>query len=126
VLAEHLAQSLGLRTRARPPISDSVSFLLHELSTAPELWVQKGYLCRVATRDGASFVDDGVLPLAHFLDATDDDAVAASVEVNERGAIVPMLYVRRNGELSEHAFESHPLHDYESDTYRREISPLVR
>jgi thioredoxin reductase len=126
VLAEHLAESLGVRTRARPPISDSVSFLLRELSTAPELWVQKGYLCRVATRDGAGFVDDGVLPLAHFLDATDDDAVAASVEVDERGSIVPMIYVRRRGELSEHSFESHPLHDYESDMYRREISPLVR
>jgi thioredoxin reductase len=125
VLAEHLAQALGVRTRARLAISDTVSFLLRELSTAPELWVQKGYLCRVATREGAGFVDDGVLPLSHFLDGTDGDAVAASVEVNERGAIVPMLYVRRNGELSEHAFESHPLHDYETDTYRREISPLV-
>jgi thioredoxin reductase len=126
VLAEHLAQLLGLRTRARPPIPDSESFLLHELTTAPELWVQKGYLCRVATRDGAGFVDDGVLPLAHFLDATDDDAVAASVEVDERGAIAPVIYVRRDGEVSEHAFESHPLHDYESDRYRREISPILR
>jgi thioredoxin reductase len=126
VLAEHLAQSLGVRTPARRPISDAVSFLLHELSTAPELWVQKGYLCRVAARAGAGFVDDGVLPLAHFLDTTDGDAVAASVEVNERGAIVPMIYVRRRGEIIEHAFESHPLHNYEADTYRREITALVR
>jgi hypothetical protein len=77
-------------------------------------------------RDGAGFVDDGVLPLAYFLDATGDDAVAASVEVDERGAIAPVIYVRRDGEVSEHAFESHPLHDYESDRYRREISPILR
>jgi thioredoxin reductase len=126
VLAEHLAQSLGVRTRTSALIPDIVSFLLRELSTAPELWVQKGYLCRVATRNGAGFVDDGVQPLAHFLDTIDDDAVAATVEVNELGAIVPMIYVRRRGEISEHALESHPLHDYEADTYRREISPLVR
>ena len=126
VLAEHVAESLGVRARPRVPIPEAVSFLLRELSTAPELWVQKGYLCRVATRDGAGFVDVGVLPLAHFLDATHDDAVAASVEVDERGTIVPMIYVRRSGEVSEHAFESHPLHDYESDTYRGEISALLR
>lgn len=109
-----------------PPISDGVSFLLRELSSAPELWVQKGYLCRVVARDGVGFVDDGVLPLAHFLDGTDGDAVAASVEVNERGAIVPMIYVRQGGEIREHAFESHPLHDYQADPYRRELARLVR
>jgi hypothetical protein len=66
-----------------------------------------------------------VLPLAHFLDATEGDAVAASIEVDERGAIVPMIYVRRKGEITEHSFESHPLHNYEADSYRREITPLV-
>ena len=108
-----------MRARARPAIADGTAFLLRELSTAPELWVQKGYLCRVVTRNGDGFVDDGVLPLAHFLDGT-DDAVAASVEVDESGAIIPMIYVRVKGEIREHAFESHPLHDYESDTYRHE------
>jgi hypothetical protein len=88
--------------------------------------VQKGYLCRVVTRDGPGFDDDGVLPLAHFLDGTDGDAVAASVEVDERGAIVPMIYLRRRGEITEHPFESHPLHDYEAERYRSELEPLLR
>lgn len=61
---------------------------------------------------------------SHLLDGT-DDAVAASVEVEESGAIMPMIYVRERGEIREHAFESHPLHDYESDTYRRELAPLL-
>ena len=74
----------------------------------------------MVTRKGEGFVDDGVLPLAYFLDGT-DDAVAASVEVEESGAIMPMIYVRERGEIREHAFESHPLHDYESDTYRHEL-----
>jgi thioredoxin reductase len=124
VLAEHLAQSLGAWARPRPAVTDGVAFLLRELSTAPELWVQKGYLCRVLTRNGEGFVDDGVLPLAHFLDGT-DEAVAASIEVDETGAIVPTIYVRAGGEIREHAFESHPLHDYESDTYRRELASLL-
>jgi thioredoxin reductase len=124
VLAEHLAQSLGAWARPRPAVDDGVAFLLRELSTAPELWVQKGYLCRVLTRNGEGFVDDGVLPLAHFLDGT-DEAVAASIEVDETGAIVPTIYVRAGGEIREHAFESHPLHDYESDTYRRELASLL-
>ena len=124
VLAEHLAQALGVWSRPKAAVVDGVAFLLRELSTAPELWVQKGYLCRVVTRNGEGFVDDGVLPLAYFLDGT-DDAVAASVEVEESGAIMPMIYVRERGEIREHAFESHPLHDYESDTYRRELAPLL-
>jgi len=126
VLAEHLAEALGVRERARPEIPDIVSFLLHELTHAPELWVQKGYLCRVAMRTGSVFVDDGVVPLAHFLDASEGDAVAASVEVDEQGAIVPTIYVRRRGAVTEHTFESHPLHEYEGESYRRDLAPLVR
>jgi thioredoxin reductase len=125
VLAEHIAGRLGKRTPERAPIADLIPFLLDELSTAPELWVQKGYLCRVVAGGGDGFVDEGVLPLAHFLDARDGDAVAASVEVDERGAIVPMVYVRHAGEVSEHFLDPHPLHEYASDAYSKHLEQVL-
>jgi thioredoxin reductase len=125
VLAEHIAHALGARTPERTPIADVISFLLEELSTAPELWVQKGYLCRVVGKGRDGFVDEGLLPLAHFLDAPDGDAIAASVEVDERGAIVPTIYVRRGGEVSEHFLDPHPLHEYASDSYSKHLEQLL-
>ena len=125
VLAEHLSEKLAGRSRPRTPIPDVVSFLLHELSEAPELWVQKGYLCRVALSEQGGFVDDGLHPLAHFLDSGGPDAVAASVEVDEAGRIIPAVYVRRNGEIAEHLLPSHPIHEYEGEPYRRELAGLL-
>jgi thioredoxin reductase len=125
-LAEHIATTLGLRVREREPIEHVTSFFLHELNAAPELWVQKGYLCRVVGKSEGGFVDEGVLPLAFFLDSLDGDAAAASVEVDERGAIVPTIYVRRGGEISEHLLDPHPLHDYATDTYARHLEYVLR
>ncbi len=125
ILAEHLAARLGGWKRPRDRVDDPVSFLLRELTAAPELWVQKGYLCRVLAGEQGVYVDDGILPLAHFLDALDHDAVAASVEVDETGRILPTLYRRHGGEITERQLEPHPLHAYESEPYRREVAGLL-
>ena len=125
ILAEHLAGKLSEWSRPREPVADAVSYVLQELTSAPELWVQKGYLCRVLADEGGGFVDDGILPLAHFLDALDHDAVAASVEVDETGRILPTLYLRRGGEILERQLEPHPMHAYESEPYRREVAGLL-
>ncbi len=125
VLAEHLAARLSGWERPRERVDDPVSYLLRELTAAPELWVQKGYLCRVLADEEGGFVDDGILPLAHFLDALDHDAVAASVEVDETGRILPTLYLRRGGEITERQLEPHPMHGYESEPYRREVAGLL-
>jgi thioredoxin reductase len=125
VLAQHIAETLGVRAAEAAPVDDISSFLLHELSTAPELWVQKGYLCRVVGKSGNGFVDEGVLPLSHFLDSHDGQAAAASVEVDERGAIVPTIYVRSAGEVSEHLLAPHPLHEYAGETYARELEQAL-
>jgi thioredoxin reductase len=125
VLTQHLAQRLnGLAPRLEP-VTDIVPFLLRELSSAPELWVQKGYLCRVVSAADGGFVDEEFTPLAHFLDSTGPDAFAASVEVDSSGTIVPTLYLRRRGEIHEHQLEPHPLHEYEGDLYRRELTSLL-
>jgi hypothetical protein len=125
VLAQHLAETLTGFARPRPPIPELASFLLRELSSAPELWVQKGYLCHVASSEPDNFVDDGVVPLAHFLDSGGADAVAASIEVDDAGQIFPIVYVRRGGEITEKAFPPHPIHDYEGDPYRAELTAML-
>ena len=125
VLAEHISARLAGWERPRESVEDPVTYLLRELTAAPELWVQKGYLCRVLADEEGGFVDDGILPLAHFLDALDHDAVAASVEVDETGRILPTLYLRRGGEITERQLEPHPMHGYESEPYRREVAGLL-
>jgi thioredoxin reductase len=126
VLAEHIAETLGLRTPQRTSIADIVEFFQQELSSAPELWVQKGYLCRVVGKSDTGLIDEGLQPLSHFLDSGDGLAAAASVEVDEAGAIIPTVYVRRGGEVTEHLLSPHPLHDYGSDSYGRELGHVLR
>jgi len=125
VLAQHLAEKLNAHEPPRKPVDDVVTFLLRELSVAPELWVQKGYLCRVVSSAGGAYVDDGVQPVAHFLDAPGPDAFGATVEVDEDGTILPTLYVRRSGEIREHQLAPHPLHDYEGEAYRNQLAGIV-
>jgi thioredoxin reductase len=125
VLAQHLAEKLNGHEPSRAPVGDVVSFLLRELSVAPELWVQKGYLCRVVSSADGAYVDDGVQPVAHFLDAPGPDAFGATVEVDEDGTILPTLYVRSSGEIREHQLAPHPLHDYEGEAYRNQLAGIV-
>jgi hypothetical protein len=87
--------------------------------------VQKGYLCRVVSVGDGSYVDEGVVPLSSFLDSAGPDAFAASVEVDEAGKIVPMLHLRRGGEVREHQLEPHPLHEYEGEPYRRHLAAII-
>lgn len=123
VLARHIAESRFGRGRERPAVApdDVVPYLLSELSGAPELWVQKGYLCRVLTASNGGFVDDGIEPVAHFLDAGGADAIAATVEVDGSGGIVPTVYVRGRHGVVEHEFQAHPLRRYDGEAYHREL-----
>jgi thioredoxin reductase len=125
VLAGYLAQRLGKPiVRLRLPSRELVPFLLHELSHAPELWIQKGYLARVLTfADGVN--DHGIVPVSHFLDESGPDAIAATIEVDEAGTIFPIVYVRKAGRVSERPLPPHPLHVYEDDSYRRAVEGLL-
>ena len=51
-------------------------------------------------RDGG-FRDDGIVPLADFVDRDGGDACAVSVEYDADGTIIPVVYVRRNGRLAD-------------------------
>jgi thioredoxin reductase len=125
VLAEHLAEQLGVRARPRRPLSEGevVPFLASELARAPELWAQKGYLCRVVGLDGP--FDDGVQPLELFVDAGGADAVAVTVEMDAAGEIFPGVYVRRDGRIHEAELDPHPLNAFDGEPYLRELASLV-
>ena len=125
ILAEHLAQRLVGYEPPRERVDDVVSFLLRELTSAPDLWVQKGYLCRAVSRADGVWHDEGVMPLAHYLDAVEDDGAAASVEVDESGTILPTLYLRHRGEIREYQLDPHPLHEYEGEHYRGHVAAIV-
>ena len=88
VLAEHVAQRLFGIELPQPvmPADQAVPFLLSEASHAPELWIQKGYLARVLGVDPSAGVrDEGILPLAHFVDHGSPDGVAVTIEHDARG-----------------------------------------
>jgi thioredoxin reductase len=128
VLAQHIAEKHFGLGRARRPLDgdEVVGHLLGELAHAPELWTQKGYLGRAVDVDGADGIrDEGIVPLADFVDRDGGDACAVAVEYDADGTIVPVVYVRRGGRLMEHALPPHPLHQFNTDEHRRQLEACL-
>ena len=124
VLARHLAETkFGVpATRDRLEASALVPYLLDQVSNGPELWHQRAYLARVINlgRD-TGITNDGIVPLQYFLDAGGGDAVAATLESNGQGNPYPVVYVRKNGSVAEHAFAPDPLLDFTGRDYQDEL-----
>jgi thioredoxin reductase len=128
VLARHIAEKhFGLVREARPLDGDEVvPYLLAELAHAPELWTQKGYLARMVEVDRADAVrDQGIVPLADFVDRDGGDACAVAVEYDPDGTIVPVVYVRLNGRLVERSLSPHPLHTFGTHEHRQQLAACV-
>jgi len=128
VLAQHIAEKhFGVpRERRRLDGGEVVSHLLGELAHAPELWTQKGYLAHVIEVDAADGIrDEGIVPLADFVDRDGGDACAVAVEYAADGTIVPVAYVRRGRHLAEHALPPHPLHAFATDEHRRQLAACL-
>jgi hypothetical protein len=133
VLAQHIAEKhFGIRPDRRPlEVDEVVPYLLGELAHAPELWTQKGYLARVVGVDGADgFRNEGIVPLADFVDREGGDACAVAVEYDADGTIIPVVYLRQGRRLVEHALPPHPLHSFGTDEHRQQVAaclaPLLR
>jgi thioredoxin reductase len=128
VLAQHIAEMhFGIRPERRRLEGDEVvPYLLDELAHAPELWTQKGYLARVVGVDGADgFSNEGIVPLADFVDREGGDACAVAVEYDADGTIIPVVYLRRSGRLVEHVLPGHPLHAFGTEEHRRQVAACL-
>jgi len=124
VLAAHLAETRFGMQLPRPHLdaTDVIPRLLAEASHGPELWHQRSYLARVILVDpGQGIVDDGIVPLAHFVDSAGPDAVAVALESNGRDDPYPAIYIRRAGTVTEHLLEPSPLLDFESSNYTKAL-----
>jgi hypothetical protein len=42
------------------------------------------------------------------------------------GTIYPAVYLRQRNRITERPLDPHPLHDYESEPYRRALTELAR
>jgi hypothetical protein len=133
LLAERIAETRFGWQRPRPAVrpADVCGLLLDEASNAPELWNQRSYHAHVVSLDPSEGPrDDGIVPLAHFVDAPGSDAVAIAVESNEHGVIRPALYIRRRGKVDEVLLEPDDLNDFRTAGHRRHVDtvlePLLR
>jgi thioredoxin reductase len=104
-----------------------VDLLLSEATRAPELWNQKSYLARAFSLDAGSGIrDEGVVPLAQFVDEEGPAAVAIAVETDDTGDIHPAVYLRETGRPAvETLLGSNPLHDFRSVENRAQLSSLL-
>ena len=129
VLARHLAETrFGVPPR-RPKIRPDrlIPYLLREATEAPELWNQRSYLCRAVTRDPrGGLVDEGILPLAYFVDETGPDGAAITVETTDVGVMQPALYVRTGGRVEEHILETHTLLDFRTTENRAMLRSVLK
>ena len=129
VLARHLAETrFGVRPRRRKMRADAVAgYLLKEAAEAPELWNQRSYLCRSVVADaGRGIVDDGIVPLAQFVDAPGPDGVAVTVETTDTGVMQPAIYVRSGGRVEEHILETDPLLRFRTRDNRARLDAILK
>lgn len=129
VLARRLASLHGIEIE-RPTIStdEVVSTLLAEATRGPELWHQRSYLARVISFDRErGIVDEGILPLVHFLDNGDfEGAIALTLESNGKEDLYPVLYVRQHGKVTETLLPDDPFLNYETAVHRSMLADALK
>ena len=128
VLARYLAEKHFAIAVPRPTIrlEEVVPYLLSEVARAPELWNQRSYLARVVSFDRREGIrDEGIAPLAHFVDTGGPDAAAIVLETDQTGDHHPAVYTRRGGSVTEHVLPSNPLHNFETSEYHAQLAALL-
>jgi hypothetical protein len=128
-LARHIAEArFGVAIeRKRIAPNEVVPLLLDEATRAPELWNQQSYLARVLMLDpNGGMIDEGIVSLAHFVDAAGPDGVAIAVETDAEGDIHPALYIRRGGRVEEHTLASSPMLDFQTAEHVAQLTALLK
>jgi thioredoxin reductase len=127
VLARHLATTrFGIETPHPALEPDNVvPFLLDQLTLAPELWNQRSYLAQVVSVSDGGWRDDGIWPLADFVDAEGPDAVAVTLEPNPDSSIYPVAYVRSSGNVEERLIDPDAMNEYRASPHREQLAAIV-
>ncbi|MGH2499974.1 MAG: NAD(P)-binding domain-containing protein, partial [Candidatus Limnocylindria bacterium] len=127
VLARHIAERHFGAALERPLLrpDELASFLVGELTHSPELWHQRSYLARAVTAGAHGLRDEGIVPLAHFVDAAGPDGVAVAIEANASGENYPAVYLRRDGRISERLLPPDPLLDFSGARQREELEAAL-
>ena len=134
LLARHIARTRfdvpGASERPAVEPARLVEMLVGQLSSSPELWHQRAYLARVVSLDPtAGPRDEGLVPLAAFVDAAGDDgqgdALAVTLEADGSGAVYPVVYARRGTSIDEHAFEPDLLLRYDTPAVRDRLAAAL-
>jgi thioredoxin reductase len=127
VVAEQLAERLGVRERPRPRLSpeEAVTFLAGELARGPELWSQKAYLAHAVLLEGDTVRSEGIVPLEHFVDEAGPDALAVAVEMDAGGRVYPCVYLRRGARIREVPLDPDPLDAFDGPAYRDALARLL-
>src|SRR5438034_10610482 len=104
VQAVEIGRRLGIEP-PRPELAedDVVPYLLEQATFEAALWRQQSHLARTVSLDPSEGIrDEGILPLAPFLDSGGPPAVAIAVETDPENNLRIAAYVRRDGRVSEH------------------------
>lgn len=127
VLVRHLAATRFGIEIPRPLIdADAIApFLLEQLTFAPELWNQRSYLAQVASVTDEGWRDEGIWPLADFVDAPGPDAVAVTLEPNPDSSIYPVVYVRVAGAVEERLLDPDAMNEYRGSPHREEMAAIL-
>jgi thioredoxin reductase len=127
-LAAHVARTRFGVEPERPSIApaDLLDFVAAELTRGPEIWNQRAYLARIVGLDPAVGIrDEGIAPLATFVDGDGPDGLAITLETDGSGEVYPVLYARIGGRFDEHRLDANPLLDYETEASRRAIGDVL-
>jgi hypothetical protein len=127
VLARHLARSRFGMDLHRPGLAGDavVPFLLEQLTLAPELWNQRSYLAQVLSFTDQGWRDEGIWPLADFVDAPGPDAVAVTLEPSPDASIYPATYMRVGGVVEEHLLDPDALNEYRGSPHREQLAAVL-
>ncbi len=129
VLAAHLATTRFGREIPAEPVrrADLPMRLLDRACEDGALWNQQAYLARVVELPARGPGRDvGLQPLTHFLDSSDEPAVAVTVETDPEGMIRPVVYLRGTNRCSEHSLETAPLLDFRTKANRAALRSLLK
>ena len=84
-------------------------------------------LAREGFTGPTGILDEGIVPLADFVDIEGPAAVAIAVETDDTGDIHPAVYVRENGRPAvETLLPSQPMHDFRLADNRAQLVSLLK